>query len=51
VLYLVAFLFPPFAVLLSRKQFQAALNFFLTMLFYFPGLIHALLVVSDYKAD
>jgi uncharacterized membrane protein YqaE (UPF0057 family) len=50
-LYLVAFLLPPLAVLLCGKPVQAILNCLLTLFFYVPGLIHALLVVSDYHAD
>jgi uncharacterized membrane protein YqaE (UPF0057 family) len=50
-LYLVAFLLPPLAVLLCGKPFQAILNCLLTLFFYVPGVIHALLVVSDYHAD
>jgi uncharacterized membrane protein YqaE (UPF0057 family) len=50
-LYLIAILFPPAAVLLVGKPVQALLNFVLTMALYFPGLIHAILVVSNFKAD
>lgn len=50
-LYLVAVLLPPLAVLLCGKPFQALLNFLLTALFWVPGLIHALLVVHNYYAD
>ena len=50
-LYLLAIFLPPVAVLLCGKPFQAILNFFLTLLFYFPGLIHALLVVNNHYAD
>jgi uncharacterized membrane protein YqaE (UPF0057 family) len=51
VLYLVAVLLPPLAVLLCGKPFQAILNIVLTLLVYVPGLIHALLVVHNYYAD
>jgi uncharacterized membrane protein YqaE (UPF0057 family) len=51
VLYLVAILLPPLAVLLCGKPFQALLNCLLTLCFYVPGLIHALLVVQAHKAD
>jgi uncharacterized membrane protein YqaE (UPF0057 family) len=51
VLYLVAILLPPVAVLLCGKPFQAVLNVFLTLMIYFPGLIHALLVVHNYYQD
>jgi len=50
-LYLVAILLPPLAVLLAGKPFQALLNILLTLLLYVPGLIHALLVVNNYYAD
>jgi uncharacterized membrane protein YqaE (UPF0057 family) len=50
-LYLVAILVPPLAVLLCGKPFQALLNILLTVLVYFPGMIHAILVVNNYYAD
>ena len=50
-LYLLAVLLPPVAVLLCGKPIQALLNLLLTVLGYFPGLIHAILVVNAYKAD
>jgi uncharacterized membrane protein YqaE (UPF0057 family) len=50
VLYLVAFFCPPLAVLLCGKPFQAVICAILTSL-YFPGLIHAYIVVSNRKAD
>lgn len=50
-LYLVAILLPPLAVLMAGKPGQALLNIVLTLLLYFPGLIHALLVVNNHYAD
>ncbi|MCM2678028.1 YqaE/Pmp3 family membrane protein [Alkalicoccobacillus plakortidis] len=50
-LYLLAILLPPVAVLLVGKPFQAVLNFILTLCFWVPGAIHACLVVADKKAD
>lgn len=50
-MYLLAILFPPLAVLLCGKPFQAMINFFLTLIVWIPGVIHAILVVSDKKAD
>ncbi|MEF2094239.1 YqaE/Pmp3 family membrane protein [Bacillus sp. CFBP9009] len=50
-LYLIAIIFPPLAVLLAGKPVQAMLNLVLTLFFYVPGLIHAILVVHDKKAD
>lgn len=48
---LVAILLPPVAVLAVGKPFQALLNCFLTLFFYFPGMIHAVLVVNSHNAD
>ncbi|MEN1936031.1 YqaE/Pmp3 family membrane protein [Paenibacillus sp. 102] len=50
-MYLLAILFPPLAVLLCGKPFQAVINFFLTLIVWVPGVIHAILVVNDKKAD
>jgi uncharacterized membrane protein YqaE (UPF0057 family) len=49
--YLVAILLPPLAVLLCGKPFQFVLNILLTLCFYFPGMLHALFVVSSTMAD
>jgi uncharacterized membrane protein YqaE (UPF0057 family) len=49
--YLVAIFLPPLAVLLCGKPFQSVINFFLTLCFYFPGALHAMLVVSSTNAD
>lgn len=50
-LYLVAIIVPPLAVLLAGKPFQAVINVILTLAFYIPGLIHALFVVNNHYAD
>lgn len=50
-LYLLALLLPPVAVLLAGKPIQALLNILLTLAFIVPGVIHALLVVHNYYAD
>lgn len=50
-LYFLAIILPPVAVLLSGKPIQALLNLFLTLLGWIPGVIHALFVVSSAKAD
>ena len=50
-MYLVAVLCPPLAVLLSGKPVQAVVSCFLTLCLYVPGLIHALMVVAERKAD
>ena len=49
--YLLAIIFPPLAVLLCGKPFQAILNCFLTLLLWIPGMIHAILVVNAHLAD
>ncbi|MBX7167593.1 MAG: YqaE/Pmp3 family membrane protein [Pirellulales bacterium] len=49
--YLLAFLLPPLAVLLCGKPLQAVLNLVLTLCFWVPGVIHALLIVHDHLAD
>lgn len=48
--YFFAIFCPPFAVLLCGKPVQCLFNFFLTFLFWIPGMIHALLVVQSYEA-
>jgi uncharacterized membrane protein YqaE (UPF0057 family) len=50
-LYLVAVILPPLAVLLAGKPFQALLSIPLTLLFYVPGIVHALFVVHNHYAD
>ncbi|MDV2883822.1 MULTISPECIES: YqaE/Pmp3 family membrane protein [Alkalihalophilus] len=50
-MYLLAILCPPLAVLFVGKPFQALLNLLLTLLFWLPGAIHACMVVADKKAD
>lgn len=50
-LYFLAIVLPPVAVLLCGKPGQALLNCLLTLLGWIPGSIHACLVVSEYKAD
>ena len=50
-LYLIAVILPPFAVLLAGKPFQALLSIPLTLLFYVPGIVHALFVVHNHYAD
>lgn len=50
-LYLLAIVFPPGAVLICGKPVQAALNALLTLAGCLPGIIHAMLVVSSYHAD
>ncbi|PJN89075.1 YqaE/Pmp3 family membrane protein [Bacillus sp. mrc49] len=50
-LYIIAILFPPLAVLMAGKPISALINLILTLFFYIPGLIHAFFVVHDKKAD
>jgi uncharacterized membrane protein YqaE (UPF0057 family) len=49
--YLIAILLPPVAVLLKGKPFQAVLNLLLTLCFWIPGMIHAILVVNNANAE
>ena len=49
--YLLAIILPPVAVLLCGKPVQFVLNILLTLLFWIPGVIHAILVVNSHLAD
>ncbi len=44
-MYLLAVLCPPLAVLFTGKPFQALLNLILTCIFWLPGAIHACFIV------
>lgn len=50
-MWILAILLPPVAVLLVGKPIQALLNLVLTIIFYVPGMIHAILVVKESKDD
>ena len=50
-MYLLAIVLPPIAVLICGKPMQAILNLLLTLLFWIPGMIHALFVAHGYYAD
>ena len=50
-LYLVAVVLPPLAVLLCGKPLQAVSSLPLTLLGWAPGVIHALFVVNNHYAD
>jgi uncharacterized membrane protein YqaE (UPF0057 family) len=50
-MYLLAILLPPVAVLVTGRPIQAVLNLILTLIFWVPGAIHAILVVNEHKAD
>ena len=50
-LYLLAVVLPPLAVLLCGKPFQALLSIPLSLLGWAPGVIHALFVVTNHYED
>jgi uncharacterized membrane protein YqaE (UPF0057 family) len=50
-LYLLAIILPPLAVLLCGKPIQFLFNIILTLLFWIPGVVHAILVVNDHYAN
>lgn len=50
-MYLLAVLLPPVAVLICGKPFQALVNLILCLCLYIPGMVHAIMVVNEYKAD
>ncbi len=50
-LYLLAIVLPPLAVLLTGRPAQAVLNVGLTVLVWIPGVIHAFAVVNEHKAN
>lgn len=49
--YFLAIILPPLAVLLCGKPVQFFLNILLTLLFWIPGVVHAILVVHSHLAD
>ena len=50
-MYLLAILLPPVAVLIVGRPFQAFINFLLLLIFWVPASIHACFVVADSKAE
>jgi uncharacterized membrane protein YqaE (UPF0057 family) len=50
-LYFLAIILPPVAVLMVGKPIQALLNLVLTLLGWLPGVVHAFLVINSHKAD
>ncbi|MSP28439.1 MAG: YqaE/Pmp3 family membrane protein [Methylococcales bacterium] len=50
-LYLLAILLPPVAVLFCGKPIQFILNIILTLCFFLPSAVHAILVVNSHLAD
>ena len=49
--YFLAIFLPPIAVLLCGKPVQCILSIVLTLCFWLPGAIHAILVVNKLYAD
>ncbi|WP_428330137.1 YqaE/Pmp3 family membrane protein [Mucilaginibacter sp.] len=49
--YFLCFLFPPAAILTTGKIGAFILNIFLTLFFWIPGVIHAILVTNKYYDD
>lgn len=49
-LYLLAILLPPVAVLLTGRPGQALLNTGLTLLLWIPGVVHAFFIINEHKA-
>ena len=50
-LNLLAILLPPLAVLRCGRSGQFRVNLLLTALFWFPGVVHALWIVSEHCPD
>lgn len=50
-IYLIAVICPPFAALIAGKRKQAWINLLLTVLFYVPGLVHAVTVIKKAHDD
>ena len=50
-LYFWAMVAPPLAVLLTGRKTAALLNAPLTLAGWLPGVLHAVLVVNEHKAD
>ncbi len=49
--YFLCFLFPPLAVLTTGRIGALILNIILTIFFWIPGIIHAILVVNEFYED
>ena len=50
-LYFVAIVAPPIAVLAVGRPWLSLLNLVLTVAGWIPGVVHAVLVVNEHKAD
>jgi len=49
--YFLCFLCPPIAIFTTGRIGSMLLNIILTLLFWIPGVIHAILVVNDFYED
>ncbi|MBD3748065.1 MAG: YqaE/Pmp3 family membrane protein [Sphingobacteriales bacterium] len=49
--YFICFLCPPLAVLSTGRPLTFILNLLLTLCFWIPGVIHAILIVNDHNED
>lgn len=49
--YLLAILLPPVAVFSTGRVLQGFINIILTLLGWIPGVVHASLIVMDYKNE
>jgi uncharacterized membrane protein YqaE (UPF0057 family) len=49
--YVLAIILPPIAVFSCGRILQGLLNILLTLLGWVPGVVHAALIVNDYKND
>ncbi len=49
--YFLCFLFPPAAILTTGKLGALIFNIILTIFFWIPGVIHAILVVNKFYED
>ena len=50
-MYLLAIIFPPAAVAICGKPWQAILSFFLMCIFWVPGVLYAFAVIAEHNAD
>ena len=49
--YVLAILLPPVAVLMYGRPGQALLNVVLTLIAWLPGVVHALIVISNARPE
>ncbi|WP_259068804.1 YqaE/Pmp3 family membrane protein [Mucilaginibacter sp. X4EP1] len=49
--YFLCFLCPPIAILTTGRIGAFILNIFLTLFFWIPGIIHAILVTNDFYEE